>query len=83
MPLFLDDDQETLADTVRPFMASEAPVSPRDRILLVSPLAALFTKPLIFTDGCCDAASIQDSKCGIGTSLVLPSPTKSRLSLSL
>ena len=27
MPLFLDDDQETLADTVRPFMASEAPVS--------------------------------------------------------
>ncbi len=27
MPLFLDDDQETLADTVRPFMASEAPIS--------------------------------------------------------
>lgn len=27
MPLFLDEDQETLADTVRPFMASEAPVS--------------------------------------------------------
>ncbi|WP_271079571.1 acyl-CoA dehydrogenase family protein [Aurantiacibacter sp. MUD61] len=27
MPLFLDDDQETLADTVRPFMAEKAPVS--------------------------------------------------------
>ena len=27
MPLYLDDDQETLADTVRPFMADKAPVS--------------------------------------------------------
>ena len=27
MPLYLDDDQETLADTVRPFMAEKAPVS--------------------------------------------------------
>ena len=27
MPLFLDDDQETLADTVRPFIADKAPVS--------------------------------------------------------
>ena len=27
MPLFLDETQETLADTVRPFMAGEAPVS--------------------------------------------------------
>ncbi|RPF70766.1 acyl-CoA dehydrogenase family protein [Aurantiacibacter spongiae] len=27
MPLFLDDDQETLVDTVRPFMAEQAPVS--------------------------------------------------------
>ena len=27
MPLFLDDDQEVLADTVRPFMADQAPVA--------------------------------------------------------
>ncbi len=27
MPLFLDDDQEVLADTVRPFIAEQAPVS--------------------------------------------------------